>query len=147
MEVLGPDPNGADLARALEVNAYLQMMAGNLTAVPELVDRTLEAGGPDIDPTILIRSLNHRGVVGNIADYPEGRENLDQARERAEAKGDWYEACRALLNHAWAAAESRDLPIGADYAQRAIESAARHQLRTVEAYSKAIFAARPGAPR
>ena len=137
---LGADPDGADLARALEANAYLAMMEGNVKAVPELVDRTLEAGGPDIDEGILIRSLNHRGIVANISNYPDGRASLDEARGRSETAGQWYEECRALLNHAWAATEFRDLPIASDYAQRAIASAVRHELEGLEAYSTAIYA-------
>jgi DNA-binding CsgD family transcriptional regulator len=140
IDVLGPDADGADLAQALEANAYLAMMAGNVTAVPDLVDRTLAAGGPDIDQRILIRSLNHRGIVANIANYPDGRGSLDEARERSEAAGRRYEECRALLNHAWAALEFRDLPIASDYAQRAIASAARHELDGLERYSVAIYA-------
>ncbi|MEE9179005.1 MAG: AAA family ATPase [Acidimicrobiia bacterium] len=140
VDVLGADPDGSDLARALEVNAYLQTMAGNVTVVPELVDRTLEAAGPDIDPRILIRSLNHRGIVANIANYPDGRASLDEAWKRAEAAGQWYEESRALFNHAWAAAEFRDLPIASDYVQRAIASAVRHELPTLENYAKAMYA-------
>jgi len=140
LEVLGPDPESSDLARALETNAYLEMMTGNMSAVTELVDRTLEAGGPDIDEGILIRSLNHRGMVGDIVGYPDGRASLDEARARAEAAGEWYEECRALVNHAWAAAEYRDIPVASDYAQRAIASAAHHALLSIEAYARAIYA-------
>ncbi len=140
VNVLGTDPDGVDLARALEVNAYLAMMAGNATAVPTLVDRTLEAGGPEIDERILIRSLNHRGIVANITNYPEGRASLDEARDRPEAASQWYEECRALFNHAWAAAEFRDLPIASDYAQRAIASAVRHELKGLEGYAIAMYA-------
>lgn len=140
VDVLGARPDGADLARALEANAYLAMMAGNVRAVPALVARTLEAGGPDIDEAIRIRSLNHNGLVANIATYPDGRADLDEARARAEAAGQWYEECRALFNHAWAAAEAHDLPIASDYAQRAIASAVRHELRGLESYARAMFA-------
>ena len=140
VDVLGTDPRGEDLARALEVNAYLQTMAGNVSAVPELVDRTLEAGGADIDERILVRSLNHRGIVANIANYPEGRVSLDEAWRRAEASGQWYEESRALFNHAWAAAEFRDLPIASDYVQRSIASAVRHELPALEAYAEAMYA-------
>jgi len=140
VDVLGSDPAGPDLARALEVNAYLQMMAGNVSAVPELVARTLEAGGPGIDENILIRSLNHSGIVANIANYPDGRADLDEARSRAEAGEQWYEECRALFNHAWAAAEFHDLPIASDYAQRGIVSAVRHELPGLEGYAKAMYA-------
>jgi DNA-binding CsgD family transcriptional regulator/tetratricopeptide (TPR) repeat protein len=140
VDVLGADPDGSDLARALEVNAYLQTMAGNVTVVPELVDRTLKAGGSDIDQKILIRTLNHKGIVANIANYPDGRSSLDEAWKRAEAAGEWYEESRALFNHAWAATEFRDLPIASDYVQRAIASAVRHELPTLEAYAKAMYA-------
>ena len=140
VDVLGENPEGSDLARALEVNAYLQTMAGNVDAVPDLVDRTIEAAGPDGDPRILIRSLNHRGIVANISNYPDGRASLDEAWKRAEAAGQWYEESRALFNHGWAAAECRDLPTASDYVQRAIASAARHELPTLEAYAEAMHA-------
>ncbi len=140
VEVLGANPPGEDLARALEVNAYLHTMAGDVSVVPELVDRTLEAGGGDIDERVLIRSLNHRGIVANIANYPDGRASLDEAWRRAEASGQWYEESRALFNHAWAAVEFRDLPIAADYIQRSIASAARHELPALEAYAEAMYA-------
>ncbi len=140
IEVLGPDAAGPDLARALEANAYLQVMTSSVKAVPALVDRTIAAGGPDIDETILIRSLNHRGMAANIANYPDGRASLEEARERAEAAGQWYEECRALLTHAWAAAEFRDLATASGYVQRAMASAVRHDIPSLERSSKAMFA-------
>ncbi|MEE8331092.1 MAG: AAA family ATPase [Acidimicrobiia bacterium] len=140
VDVLGSNPDGSDLARALEVNAYLQWMANNVTDALELVDRTLEAAGPDVDERILIRSLNHRGMIASVANYPAGRASLDEARDRAAAAGEWYEECRALFNHAWVAAEYRDLSIAADYSQRAIAAAVRHELPTLESYATAIYA-------
>jgi len=140
VEVLGDSASGPDLARALEANAYLQTMKGNVLAVPELVDRALRAGGSEVDERIVIRSLNHRGIVANIANYPDGRDSLDEAWRRAEASGQWYEESRALFNHAWAAAEARDLPIAMDYVQRAIDSAVRHELPTLESYAQAMAA-------
>ena len=140
VDVLGADPDSADLAAALEVNAYLQMMAGNVAAVLDLVDRTLEAGGPEIDEGILVRSLVHRGIMVNIVDYPEGRASLDEARERAESAGQWYEASRAPFLHAGAAAEAFDLAIASDYAQRSLVVAERHELPNLEAYSTALIA-------
>lgn len=140
VDVLGANPDSSDLARALEVNAYLQQMAANVTATLELVDRTLEAAGPDVDERIMIRSINHRGTVANIPNYPDGRASLDEARNRSEAAGLWDEESRALVNHAWAAAEFRDFPIASDYAQRAIASAARHDQLGLESYSTAIYA-------
>jgi DNA-binding CsgD family transcriptional regulator len=79
-------------------------------------------------------------MVDNIANYPNGRRSLDEARGRAEAAGQWFEECRALLNHAWAAAESRDLTVALDYAQRGIASAERHELPILEGYVSALYA-------
>jgi DNA-binding CsgD family transcriptional regulator/tetratricopeptide (TPR) repeat protein len=140
LEVLGPGPDGADLARALEANAYLHAMAGDVPEALDLVERTLQAGGPDIDAVVLIRSLNHRGVAGNIGAYPGGRADLDEAHARAERIGHWYEAARALGNQAWLAAESHDLEVAADYARRALASAGRHELPFIEAHYRAEYA-------
>lgn len=140
IEVLGEDPAASDLANALDVNAYLQMMSGNSTGVLELVGRTLKAGGPDIDERILVRSLNHKGVMLNVADYPRGLASVDEARARAEATEQRQEECRALTNNAWACAEWRDIQPALDYAKQAIASAERHDLRTVEVYAKALLA-------
>ena len=137
---LGDVPDGPDLARALEANTYLQWMAGNWDKIPGLVKKTLEAGGPDIDERILIRSLTHAGVAAHVANYPEGRASLEEARTRAEEAGHWFEECRALLNDGWAAIEFRDLEIAVDSLQRAIASAVRHDLPTLENYSKALYA-------
>ena len=138
--VLGDQADGADLARALEANAYLHWMAGNFAAVPDLVNQTLEAGGTDIDERIRIRSLVHLGVVAHVTNYPDGRANLEEARERAEAAGQWYEEGRALLNDGWAALEFRDLQIGSDTLQRAVASAVRHELPMLENYATALYA-------
>ena len=140
VEVLGDDPDGADLAFALEAKAYLHWMAGEWDEVPGLVERTLEAGGPDIDEHIRVRSLSHVGMTAHIANYPSGRPQLEEARQRASKVGDWYEEVRALMNDAWAASEFRDLDIASDYIQRAISSAARHELPNLEKYSMAVYA-------
>jgi DNA-binding CsgD family transcriptional regulator/tetratricopeptide (TPR) repeat protein len=140
VEVLGDDPDGADLAFALEANAYLHWMAGNWAEVPPIVERTLKAGGPDIDEHVRVRSLSHVGMTAHIANYPSGRPQLEEARERASRVGDWYEEVRALMNDAWAASEFRDLDVAADYVQRAISSAARHEVPNLEKYSMAVYA-------
>jgi DNA-binding CsgD family transcriptional regulator/tetratricopeptide (TPR) repeat protein len=140
VDVLGPDPEGPDLARALESNGYLAMMAGDFAATLELVDRTLEAAGPDVEERIIIRSLNHKGIVAGIANYPDGRASLDEARDRSEAADLWYEESRALVNHAWIAAEFRDLSVASEYAQGSIDSAVRHELPSLESYATALYA-------
>lgn len=140
IEVLGERPDGADLARALEVTAYLRVLSGDVADVPSLIERTLEAGGPDLDDNIRVRSLNHKGTVANIVHYPDGRASLDEARRRAEDAALWFEEGRALVNHAWAALEAHDLPVASDYVQRAIASAVRHEIPLTEGYAQAKYA-------
>ena len=140
VEVLGNDPASSDLARALEADAYLQTMANRPRIAQELVDRTLEVGGEGIDELVLVRSLNHSGVIAAADGYMKGQAALDEARARAEAAGMWFEEARALVNFAWLAAENRDLALGSDYAQRAIASSIRHDIPTLESYGSAVYA-------
>jgi DNA-binding CsgD family transcriptional regulator len=140
VDVLGVDADGPELAAALEVNAYLQMMTSNVSAVPGLVERTIRVAGPDIDESVLVRSISHRGMAANITSYPSGHASLDEARARAEGSGLWYEEGRALLMQAWCAAEFRDLVVARDCAQRAVASARLHDVPSLEASAKAMLA-------
>ncbi len=80
------------------------------------------------NPLVRIRSLNNRGMAANMRHYPDGHESLDQARALAAADGLWSEESRALINQAWAANENMDVRIAADCAQRAMATAARHEI-------------------
>ncbi len=142
VDVLGPSPTGSDLARALEINAYLATMALDATAALELVERTLEAAGPDIDEWVLIRCLGHKGAIEDFRHYPDGKATLDEARQRAEAAGDWFEAHRALHNHGEAAAENRDVPTAVDYLTRTtmLEEQSQSEPRFDFDYCRAIYA-------
>jgi DNA-binding CsgD family transcriptional regulator len=140
VEVLGDDPASSDLARALETEAYLQAMANRPRIAQGLVDRTLEVGGEGIDELVLVRSLNHSGVIAAADGYMKGQAALDAARTRAEAAGMWFEEARALVNFAWLATENRDLTRGSDYAQRTIASCIRHDIPTLESYGSAVYA-------
>lgn len=138
--VLGPVPAGTDLARALEVSTYLHAMAGDATATFELVERTLQAGGPGIDESLLIRTINHRGWVLNISGYPDGSALLEESYARAVAAGNLYEAWRALTNLGWGASEHEDLPVAVACLQRSIAIAAKHELPFAENHAKADYA-------
>jgi DNA-binding CsgD family transcriptional regulator len=140
VDALGAAPDGPALARALEAVTYLRAMVGDVDAVPGLVERILAAGGAGIDPVIRIRSLNHQGMAAHMRAYPTGDAFLDQARAEAAAAGLWYEESRALLNQAWAANENLDVVAGADRAQRAMASAARHELLSMEGSARVQYA-------
>lgn len=139
LAALDPQPAPWNLARALEINAFVQVQASNATSAGLFIDRTAAAASAN-DDWVQIRILNHRGVVADLIDYPAGREDLEKARRKAEDTGELYEESRALMNHAWAAVANRDLAIATDFAQRAIAAASKYQLVTLEAYSKALLA-------
>lgn len=131
VDVLGHDGDGRDLAQALEVGAYLEVMAGDVSGVKALVERTLTAAGPDVDDEIGIRSRIHLGAASNLSAYPTGSTTLEDAHSRAEDAGAWFESARALLMLAWTAIEARDLRAGADAATRAVAYSVRHDLPSI----------------
>jgi DNA-binding CsgD family transcriptional regulator/tetratricopeptide (TPR) repeat protein len=139
-EALGPNPDGADLARMLEVGAYMAMMAGDAGAAIDLVDRALDAAGPDVDDALLVRCLVHKGIAANIVHYPDGQKPLQQAWQRAAAAGNWYEACRALINLADHAAENFDVVLATEHAERAIAVSEDHDQARTLWYSNATHA-------
>lgn len=138
VEVLGPDPNGMDLARAIEFNAWLAYMAGDWEATLDLAEEALQAAGDDADEWITIRYLHYRGVVAG--DYPTGQPFFDEARERSATAGLWYEECRALVNSAWYAYEAMDIEAAVDLADEAIASAVQHEQPVHENYAKTLKA-------
>ncbi|MDJ0925723.1 MAG: AAA family ATPase [Acidimicrobiia bacterium] len=138
VEVLGPDPNGLDLARAIELNAWLATMAGDWEATLELADQAWDAAGNDADEWITIRCLYYRGTVAAVRGYPAGRPFFNEARERAAAAGLWYEECRARVNAAWDAYEAMDLPVALDLVNGAIASAVQHEQPLHENYGKSL---------
>jgi DNA-binding CsgD family transcriptional regulator/tetratricopeptide (TPR) repeat protein len=140
VDVLGPNAAGRDLARALEVNAYLAMMASDFTTTLDLVERTLAAAGPDGDERIIIRSLNHRGVALNMLKYPDGSVSLEEALRRAEAIDDVDEVMRANSNRAGTAIDARDLSTAAYLIQRTIGQGNVNEQTSSIPYSIAMHA-------
>jgi len=138
LTALGASPSSWNLARALEINAFAEVHASNAPGASSFVDRAIAAADSD-DEWMQIRILNLRGQIADLIDYPSGRANFEEAYRRAEGAGELYEESRALMNHSWGAIANCDLPIGADYAQRAIAAASRYQLVTMESYAKALL--------
>ena len=126
IEVLGPDPAGRDLARALDANA---LMAGGRDndACLELVERALEAAGPDIDDSVLSTCLKRKGFIAHLTNYPAGRASFEEAAQLAQTIGDWTSAWVVIVDHASLAIEFRDFPAAADLLERALAIAQRDE--------------------
>lgn len=140
VEVLGEVPCGTDLARALQLNAFLAMMAGDIEGAAALSNQALKASGPRADDHAAIRSLQYRGLLANANRYPDGQALLDEAAERAAAAELWYEECRILINQGWDGFENLDLRSAADYVDRGFASAVRHEEPGLESYAQALRA-------
>jgi DNA-binding CsgD family transcriptional regulator/tetratricopeptide (TPR) repeat protein len=138
--ILESYPPSADLAFAVSQQAWLSMMRGDMVRAIELADRTLELAEETGDEQTMINALNTKGVATYSRGDPDGFRLLEEARRRAHHGGYSFEEIRALYNMASAAAERRELESVSDLAQRAIDTAARYELRAAENFARATYA-------
>jgi ATP/maltotriose-dependent transcriptional regulator MalT len=137
LQVLGPESRGAELARVLELNAFLAAMAGNDDAV-KLSQQALAAAGPEPDDLAVVRFLSYKALFADSSE--EGQALLNEVAQRAAAAGLWYEQCRALINCAWDSFQNLDLDTAADYLRTATASAAEHEVPGLESYANSLRA-------
>lgn len=137
-DALGDDPGARERAEVIETRAYLRMLAGDVAGSGRLVDEALAVAGEAADDRLLVRALNGRGTMTNVACYPDGLAMITEARDRAAAAGLWYEEARALLNGAWAGIEHRDLSTASSMLDEALSLASRTDLGAAEHYGLAL---------
>ena len=140
IDMVGAEVPAFDLVPVYEVLAWMAMMRSDAPATRQWVERTLEAAGPDADETLIIRCLIDLGTAEDLTRYPSGRADLEEAVERSIAIGDWWNARRALHNHAFTAAEALDLPTALDYTKRSLSAADHYDTRGTARYSTATHA-------
>ena len=70
----------------------------------------------------------------------DGFRLLEESRKRAELGGYPDEECRALVNMALVTAFRLELELASDLSQRAIDMAARHELRSTESFARGTYA-------
>jgi len=138
--ILESYPPSADLAYAVSQQAWLSMMRGDMVRAIELADRTLELAEETGDELTVIHALTTKGVATYSRGDPDGLRLLEEARRRAHHGGYSFEEAQALYNMASVAAERRELEVVSDLAQRAIDTAARYELRAAENYARAFYA-------
>lgn len=103
----------------------------------------LEPYGPSRD---LARAVVYRSALTWVRGYtaelslgnPDGLRLLEEGHRLADIGGYRYEQARALLSLAAAATESREMQRAADLARRAGDTAARYEIRTIEADARAM---------
>jgi DNA-binding CsgD family transcriptional regulator len=138
--ILESYPASADLAFAVSQRAWLAFMRGNSAGALELADQAIATAEEVGDELTIIYSLNTKGGVTYQRGDPAGLTMLEEARKRAEHGGYSFEETRALINMTAVAAERREVERAADLAQRARDTAARYEIRTLEAYAQAQYA-------
>ena len=119
----------AELGAALLARAWLHIGRGdNDPLAVDLLDRTIELAGVFEDEATLINALILKGAVGVDDDGCLQTELAAEALARAQAAGLHDEEAYALTVLSAAAADERDIERAADLAQRASDTAVRHEL-------------------
>ncbi len=138
--ILQAFPPGADHAFAISQQAWLALMRGNGTRGLELADDAIAMADAVGDELSMIHALNTKGYETYRRRDPTGLGLLEECRSRAEAGGYRFEETRALINMMSATANLRELELAGDFAQRARDTAARYEIRALEAYAQAHYA-------
>jgi len=120
----------AELGAALLAQAWLHIGRGDDDPLAvRLLDRAIELAGAFDDEPTLINALVLKGAVGIDADGCLQTELAGEALRRAQAAGLHDEEAYALTILSAAAADERDIERASDLAQRARNTAVRHELR------------------
>ena len=133
-------PPSADLAFAVSQRAWLSMMRGDRVLAIQFADKAIDLADETGDELTMIYALNTKGVETYIRGDRDGFRLLEDARQRAEQGGFFFEEIRALINMASAAGELREVERAGDLAQQGRDTAARYEVRLLEAYAKAQYA-------
>ncbi len=137
--ILESYPPSGDLAFAVSQRAWLYMMRGDGQRAIELADRAIVLAEETGDERSLIYALNTKGTEMYRFGDNDGFHLLDEARSRAKQAGYPFEESLALVNMASVAAELRELDLASELAQRAIDTAARYEIRATEDFARATY--------
>jgi DNA-binding CsgD family transcriptional regulator/tetratricopeptide (TPR) repeat protein len=138
--ILESYPASGDLAFAVSHRAWLSMMRGDYVRAVELADQAISLAEETGDEPTMIHALNTKGYTTYVRGDPDGFPLLEEARRRAEQGGYPTGEIPALYNMASAALELRELERASDLAQRAIDTATRYEILTMEKFARAKYA-------
>jgi DNA-binding CsgD family transcriptional regulator/tetratricopeptide (TPR) repeat protein len=135
VEILEPLGDSQELGCAYAAFAQLANVAGDLTTAREWGDRALAVGTRVGSERVRVHSLVTLASC-DIATDPTTIGPLEDARARADAAEDWYEAARATgnLGHillGWGFPRE-----AAPYLDDAVAHAAEHEVRNMQSYAE-----------
>ena len=139
--ILESYPPSADLAFAVGEQAWLRLMQGDDDRRGiELADRAIAVAEEVGDDLTVARSLVLKGAIGHSS--ATGRTSfslVEDGYQRAVIGGFRFDEVYALINMAGLMADVREVERAADLAQRARDTAARYEIRSLEIYSQAMY--------
>lgn len=137
------EPNGLtrDLARSLSQRAHLEFdYQDRDEAVLPLVDRAIAVAREVGDAEALVRALSVKGSLLNSRGHVSGMAHLEESLEVAERSGDQWGEVITLSNMAGLFGDVRDIARAMDFAQRARDTAARYDIRSLAVNGQAMYA-------
>jgi ATP/maltotriose-dependent transcriptional regulator MalT len=138
--ILEPYGPSSDLASALSHLAFLEFFYTDRDkAVLPLVDRAISLAEEVGDTETLTNTLNVKAHLIFSRGDPAGMALMEESHRRAKEAGDHWGEAKALSDMAGMYGDVRDLPRATDFVRRARETAARYELRSIEAASHAMY--------
>ncbi len=138
--ILEPYGPSSDLARAIGHLAFLEFFYTDRDeAVLPLVDRAISVAEEVGDPETITNTLNVKAHLIFSRGDPAGMTLMEESLRRAQQAGDHWGEVRALSNMAGMYGDVRDIQRAIDFVQRARDTAARYEIRSVETASLAVY--------
>jgi DNA-binding CsgD family transcriptional regulator len=137
LEPYGPSP---DLASSLSQRAFLEFYYEDRDeAVLPLLNRAMSVAEEVGDDESMIRALNVKAHMSYSRGDMTGMALMQESLQHAERAGDHWAEVGALSDMAGMYGDVRDVARAADFAQRARDTAARYEIRSVEVESQAMY--------
>ncbi|MBW3562460.1 MAG: AAA family ATPase [Actinobacteria bacterium] len=139
--LLGARPPSAALAAALTQQAWLCFMRGTEDRrAAELAEQAVQMAEEVDDELAAVRAMTWKGAIAYNSGDRAGFPLVEEAHQRAAKAGFRYEETIALVNLAGMSADVREVARAADLVRRARDTAARHEIPSLEAYTQAMYA-------
>ncbi len=141
VSILEAHPPNAALGAALGQVAWLRLMRGDDDRRGvEIADRAITIAEALGDDLTVSHALILKGAIQHSSDDRSGFSLVEEGYERAVQGGHHFMEVYALVNLAGLCGDIRDVARAADMARRARDTAARYELRSLEAYARAMYA-------
>ncbi|MFV1992215.1 MAG: LuxR C-terminal-related transcriptional regulator, partial [Acidimicrobiales bacterium] len=138
--LLEPHGPGADLARALSTRAFLEFIYRDTDAtVLPLLDKALAVATEVGDDDSMASALNIKAHITYSRGDASGMALMEGSLRLSRRSGNQWGETIALHNMACMYGDVRDVARATDFVQRARDTAARYEFRSLEAATQAMY--------